>query len=1041
MDIKLVSYIWQRLLQENPIPVNGVVVEVAPGYEKKIGDALALIGFTGTVILIEPDSSAAAHVEKLYKQILPRASVKLVRKFLQDVQIGQDIPSRVDALLSNHPFDDMAVAFAMRGKEPSLFSKEREAGWEVPPSIKKLYDSVSNRDYIHGVLATIVLWKDFVQKLKPDLFIISQYPSQKLALKQLTKRQNSGFIVIELMRDYYENYLKQQYWDKSFGRQGDPAWWIIARKPYIDLASDLAEMPLAMQRLGKSIFVPQTARRLDPKDYEIVYTDQAYFKNRGYEGDLAEQVRNFAIALNYKNPASKPITVYADRQKDSTGIGLSGNLGSGRAVYYGKNFNVMGVGKTTLCVSLIPSHSTGKMELVGSFRRVVLSRWMNHFTKNAVHHPVVIALKETEQYKWSANPIPSALLVRIDDGALDRPSHIEYSPSIAVDFPKVLDEYAKLDAQYFAYRILMGAWSVGNYSLTGHLIDPETVSFTKYRGPYHSASGKYSENLFGYEGAGFIKILRQLAKVKGIKNPDVEKQFSAQRRRYLGNYLLSLLGVDDARSPIFFSKHSKQVLALSDQFEKLAKKISPQKTSLNLYNPVPDGQDPALLDMSNLFRHLAGLYNLSSKREERALNYLIRKTALAQVKPGIVYEPQLISQGEVNQGEIFIKEKAVVTHKELRGFLSETKNFIRALFKMLDALDSEKCLPRRSYWNDQLKIINRNFPSLYELNEKLKYWVEEYRSGRINPEMLGAEIEKLCELPDYPIGENLDFKNIPLVDYLKSNRREQRILAQHLKAVDRPKGGVIVSEGDPANSLFILVQGTCRVLVGGVEIAKISNRGAIIGEAIVFEKKNRKRTATVIAETSCRLLEIQRKDLGKLKTAYPKLRRLLANVLIQRKNSVGNNVFGLEIFNGINPEDIRIFLADKASEKKFSAGDCLIRQGKKTAGVYILIRGSVILSQAKPDSETEPIELSDKPLEFGLFGERSVILNTGAICTVKAHKETVALFIGKNDFQKLLNHHPQLLRNCLNHISDYSRLNRERVSLISSLEKRMLGSD
>ena len=107
--------------------------------------------------------------------------------------------------------------------------------------------------------------------------------------------------------------------------------------------------------------------------------------------------------------------------------------------------------------------------------------------------------------------MPLALLVRVDEGSLDRPTHIEYSPNIDVDFDKIIYEYAHLDAEYFAYRFMLGAWSGGNYSLKGDIIDLETASFVRYRGPYTTATNMHKEDFFGYEGMGFILILRQLA--------------------------------------------------------------------------------------------------------------------------------------------------------------------------------------------------------------------------------------------------------------------------------------------------------------------------------------------------------------------------------------------------------------------------------------------------------------------------------------------------------------------------------------------------
>lgn len=1035
--LKPVSYIWMKLLQENPIPGDGIVVEVAPGYEKKIGDALALLDFKGTIILIEPDGLAAKYTQQLYRSIMPQADIRVVMKPLQEIEVGKDIPGKVDALLANHPFDDMAIAFAMHDKGISLFSQEKEEGAHLSPYVKELYDAVSDKDYIGGILATINTWKNFIKKLRPDLFIVSQYPSHKLILKQLNKRQNSGLVAIELIRYYYESYLKKQYQDRSFGQQGDPAWWIIARRPYVDLDSELAMKPAAMQRLGESIFVSQQAKQLESSDYDVVYVDDAYFRNANYSGDVDQMASKFAIALvNDSHVTPQTITVYADRQKDSSGIGLEGNLGSGRAVYYGKQYNVMGVGKTTLCTSTVPSHSTGKMELVGALRRVIISRWISRFTGKVVQHPVVIALKETAQFKWASQPIPLALLVRVDNGDLDRPSHIEYSPEIKNDFYKSLAEYAKLDAQYFAYRIMLGAWSTSNYSLDGHVIDLESASFVKYRGPYNTSSGKYPHTHFGYEGLGFVNILEQMARVKSLEGVNIKNLFYQERRKNMAVCLLSLLGIDSDYISDFLSRHLNRVMELADQFEQLAKKISPQKTSLNLYNVILEDADPCLLDMSRLFRNLKKIYESSSNKEEKALSYLIRKEALKKIVPGLEYKPQLTDTGETNQGEMFLKEQAVVTHNKLENFLSDTRKFICDLLQLLEQLDVEGCLPREPFWDEQLRLMNHDFPTLDALNTKLKYWVEEYRTGEISPKTLGIEIEKLCQLPDYPIGEDFNFTNIPIFNYLKLTDYEQQILSLRIKRVDYKKDSIIINQNDSVDSLFILVQGICQMSENGFKTSEISDRGTLIGESVVFGN-DMKATANVIAETPVRLLQIHKYDLERLTTIYPRLRRLIMNMLIQKREGVQNNVIGLKIFQGIDPEDIRLFLADKAVKKTFHKGDKFIVQGKKTLGIHVLIQGSVTLSQSSTGLDKDAIELNDVPSTQGLFGDRSVILDQGANCTITASEDIVTLFINEKDFRALLDRYPQLLRNCRGHIADYDRDNSERANLVANIEKKI----
>ena len=501
--------------------------------------------------------------------------------------------------------------------------------------------------------------------------------------------------------------------------------------------------PRAIQRLGVSIFVPQRARRLVPKEYEIIYVDTAYFGDSKPD-TVKKQIKDLAIVLsNERLPSSGNIIAYADRQKDRTGIGLSGNEGSGRAVYYGDRFNILGVGKTTLCKSIVQNHSTGRLEIVGAMRRIILSQWINYFTKRTPVHPLLIALKETTSVKWNPDPIPLSLLIRIDNGDLDRPSHVEQSPEISIHFKKIISEYAKLDAECFAYRILQGAWSTSNYSLNGCMIDLESASFVKYRSPSYTSSSKHPHNRFGYEGLGLLRILRQLAGIKNISATNIERHFYRERRKHLGRCFLSLLGMPDDLVASFFAKHQNRVLYISGQFETLSKKINTHTACLNLYAPIPDNQDPSLLNMSNLFKNLAELYG-SPHAETKAFEYLIRKEILPRMQ---LKQKNLCDETPHNQTETFLKDRVIVSYDQSENFLKETKNFINDLFRLLDFFDSEKYFEKKDKWDHRLRAINQDIPPMYELNKQLISLATSYRLGVISPQALGAKLETLCTLP------------------------------------------------------------------------------------------------------------------------------------------------------------------------------------------------------------------------------------------------------------------------------------------------------
>lgn len=55
-------------------------------------------------------------------------------------------------------------------------------------------------------------------------------------------------------------------------------------------------------------------------------------------------------------------------------------------------------------------------------------------------------------------------------------------------------------------------------------------------------------------------------------------------------------------------------------------------------------------------------------------------------------------------------------------------------------------------------------------------------------------------------------------------------LSEHLPEVRFAPGQVVLREGDPASSVWILVSGTLRVVKGDVEVNAIAEPGALVGE-------------------------------------------------------------------------------------------------------------------------------------------------------------------------------------------------------------------
>jgi CRP-like cAMP-binding protein len=116
-------------------------------------------------------------------------------------------------------------------------------------------------------------------------------------------------------------------------------------------------------------------------------------------------------------------------------------------------------------------------------------------------------------------------------------------------------------------------------------------------------------------------------------------------------------------------------------------------------------------------------------------------------------------------------------------------------------------------------------------------------------------------------------------------RREQlekvrRGLTLHLFA----PGDVVVAEGDPGDSLFLIATGSVRILIMGghgqpFDIRRL-DAGDFFGEVAVLT--GRPRTATVVAATPCQALEIDRKALETLLRLRPAAQALMVKVAKSR---------------------------------------------------------------------------------------------------------------------------------------------------------------
>jgi CRP-like cAMP-binding protein len=125
----------------------------------------------------------------------------------------------------------------------------------------------------------------------------------------------------------------------------------------------------------------------------------------------------------------------------------------------------------------------------------------------------------------------------------------------------------------------------------------------------------------------------------------------------------------------------------------------------------------------------------------------------------------------------------------------------------------------------------------------------------------------------------------PLLESLHDD--ELGALVQAFVLVRCAPGQIVLTEGEPGQSVFVLASGAVRVFVRdsagrNVEVAELAE-GAFFGEMATLS--SRPRSATVIAAAACELLELDRAALDGLCAAHPRVRETLEEFYIARAGS------------------------------------------------------------------------------------------------------------------------------------------------------------
>lgn len=433
--------------------------------------------------------------------------------------------------------------------------------------------------------------------------------------------------------------------------------------------------------------------------YNVVYINSELYEEifeEKYEWEIAKQKISemFSITLDEER-SNKQIVgkAYSDKQLDPTGMALSGNLGSGRAYFYGSNFNIKG-DKTKLATSTKSIYSNGKYSLSATIKETVIANILaDDFVIPTFGTLAILETKERfdfiDEYMDSDDIIreetynlPCGIEIRVNkDKELYRISNslINEDKYTIDDLEEFFEKMAEIEANKFCDRFLHGSWSVGNISTEGNLIDFDTATFVKGRYPQYSNTNKYKSNYFGYELLGQKLMIKSILDNANIENAkEIQNHLEdLMDKKYKENMKIRfcyLIGLD---YNLHYQKYSKYIDDLCDRFNILSRKFLPNYYETNVVEN--NGDITYLFDFSKFFQKY-----LIYKKDDKN-NVLLGMKLLLNNTEYIEYEKVGMIKEKINE---FFSEN-LVYEDNMDHFINSAMDFVEEYDKLFNEINKE----------------------------------------------------------------------------------------------------------------------------------------------------------------------------------------------------------------------------------------------------------------------------------------------------------------------------------------------------------------
>lgn len=222
---------------------------------------------------------------------------------------------------------------------------------------------------------------------------------------------------------------------------------------------------------------------------------------------------------------------------------------------------------------------------------------------------------------------------------------------------------------------------------------------------------------------------------------------------------------------------------------------------------------------------------------------------------------------------------------------------------------------------------------------------------------------------------------------------------------------VLFHQGDPGDSLYVLVQGKLAI-----SIQNADGNAVVVDEALPYQMigeiallTGQARTATVYAQEEAALVKLSQAGFARLTQQQPELATRLAHNSLPRLRRQQLLAILTKYFGTL--EKTTLAEVQKQLEwLELAAGDCLVRQGEPSDAMYIVLNGRLRVTIRPPESPLASKEKVVREVGAGeIVGEIGLLTDAPRTATVTAIRATTVVSLSQSAYTELLYRYPQAI--------------------------------